>query len=212
MLGGDLVEELGAGDGVLHARGCDQHREEKADGVGDDVPLPAHDPFACVDALAGGVNAGGGLDALGVDHTGGRFGIPSFLLSQQLPEQAVELGEHAFLLPLREVAVDRVPVREVMREIAPLDAGPVRSTYKIASMMSRSSCSGGRPKSRALPRRSKRQAASTGSINSQRASDRSLGYGQRFGMLVMYRRGPSAPRRTATPAEARRLRRPGILG
>jgi hypothetical protein len=38
-------------------------------------------------------------------------------------------------------------------------------------MISRRSCSGGRPKSRALPRRSKRQAASTGSINSQRASD-----------------------------------------
>ncbi|MEU1406848.1 DUF5937 family protein, partial [Streptomyces sp. NPDC005728] len=46
--------------------------------------------------------------------------------------------------------------------------------------MSRRSCSGGRPKSRALPRRSKRQAARTGSINSQRASDRSLGYGRRF--------------------------------
>ena len=96
------------------------------------------------------------------------------------PEQAVELGEHALVRPLGEVAVDGVPVREVVREIAPLGL-PVRSTYKIASMMSRRSCSGGRPKSSALPRRSKRQAARTGSINSQRASDRSLGYGRDAG-------------------------------
>ncbi len=63
----------------------------------------------------------------------------------------------------------------------------MRSTYKIASRISRSSCSGGRPKSRALPRRSKRQADSTGSTSSQRASDRSLGYGRRCaGMLLAY--------------------------
>jgi hypothetical protein len=68
--------------------------------------------------------------------------------------------------------------------------------------MSRRSCSGGRPKSRALPRRSKCQAASTGSPNSQRASNRSLEYGRRVGMLQAYRRGPSAPRRTATTTEA----------
>jgi hypothetical protein len=35
MFGSDLVEEVGAGDRVLHARRCDQHREEKADRVGD---------------------------------------------------------------------------------------------------------------------------------------------------------------------------------
>jgi hypothetical protein len=29
MFGGDLVQELGAGDGVLHARRCDQHGKEK---------------------------------------------------------------------------------------------------------------------------------------------------------------------------------------
>lgn len=46
-------------------------------------------------------------------------------------------------------------------------------------MISRRSCRGGRPKSRARPRRSKRQADSDGSIHSQRASDRSLGYARR---------------------------------
>lgn len=79
----------------------------------------------------------------------------------------------------------------------------MRSTYKIASLMSRRSCSGGRPKARALPRRSKRHAARTGSFNSQRASDRSLGYGRRFGgMFPAYRAGPNAPRRTTMTTEA----------
>jgi hypothetical protein len=78
-------------------------------------------------------------------------------------------------------------------------------------MISRRSCSGGRPKSRALPRRSKRQAARTGSINSQRASDRSLGYGRRSDMLLTYRAGPSAPRPTALLVEAQsRYGRPGM--
>lgn len=55
-------------------------------------------------------------------------------------------------------------------------------------MISRRSCSGGRPKSRARPRRSKRHADRTGSINSQRASDRSLGYARRSAMSWTYRR------------------------
>lgn len=72
-------------------------------------------------------------------------------------------------------------------------------------MMSRRSCSGGRPKSTALPRRSNRQAARTGSINSQGAgaSDRSLGDGRGAGMLPAYRPGPSPPSRTATTTKTR---------
>lgn len=68
VVGGDLVQEPGAGDGVLHARFGDQHAEERAERVGDDAPLPANDLLARVDALTGGWDAGRGLHALGIDH------------------------------------------------------------------------------------------------------------------------------------------------
>lgn len=68
-------------DGVLHAGCGHQHGEEKAECVGDDASLPADDLLAGVDALAGGGDVGGGLDALGVDHAGRRIGVPAFLLS-----------------------------------------------------------------------------------------------------------------------------------
>lgn len=86
VLGGDLVEQHGAGHGVLHAGRGDQHCEEKAECVGDDAPLPSDDLLLGVDALAGRGDAGGGLDALGVDHTGRRLRVPAFLFPQQLPE------------------------------------------------------------------------------------------------------------------------------
>jgi hypothetical protein len=76
--------------------------------------------LARLDALVRGVHAGGGLHALRVDHTGRRLGALALLLPDQLPQQAVELGEHAVLLPLREVPVDRLPGREVVRQIAAL--------------------------------------------------------------------------------------------
>ena len=57
-------------------------------------------------------------------------------------------------------------------------------------MISRRSCSGGRPKSSARPRHSQRQAASTGSINSQRTSDKSSGYGRRCCVFWSYRPEP----------------------
>lgn len=42
MGGGHLVDQVGAGDGVLHARGRDQHGEQQPEGVGDDAPLAAY--------------------------------------------------------------------------------------------------------------------------------------------------------------------------
>ena len=186
MAGGDLVQEAGAGGGVLHARRGDQHCDQQAERVGGDAAFASDDLLPGVDALTGGGDTGGGLDARRVDHASRRLAVPPCLLPQQLSEQARELGEYSLVRPLGEVAVDRVPGREVVREVAPLDA-EMRSTYRIASMMSRRSCPGGRPKCRALVRRSRRQVARTGSINSQRASDRSLGYGRRVGSLPAYR-------------------------
>ncbi|GGY89413.1 hypothetical protein GCM10010343_13320 [Streptomyces avidinii] len=112
--------------GVLHTGRRDQHGEEEAEGVGDDAAFAARDLLARVDALAGGRNAGGGLDAPSVDHARRRLGIPPSLLPQRLPEQAVELGEHALASPSGEVAVDALVRWEVMREYAHWH--PVRST------------------------------------------------------------------------------------
>lgn len=52
-------------------------------------------------------------------------------LSQKLPEQAVELGEHALVGPFGEVAVDGVPVWEVVREVPPLDPGAVHVQDRV---------------------------------------------------------------------------------
>ncbi|MFF3915835.1 hypothetical protein ACFYZB_20510 [Streptomyces sp. NPDC001852] len=43
MAGGNLVEQLGAGHGVLDAGRGDQRRQEEADSVGHDAPPAAHD-------------------------------------------------------------------------------------------------------------------------------------------------------------------------
>lgn len=120
MTGGNMVEQLGAGHGVLDTGRGDQHREKQSECVGDDAPLAADDLLACARALARGGNARGGLHALRVDHVGRGLGIPALTSPHQLPQHVIELGEQPFLLPLREVAVDRRPGREVVRQVAPL--------------------------------------------------------------------------------------------
>ncbi len=66
----DLSQELGAGGGVVDAGGGDGHGQQEAEGVGDDVPFATDDLLGGVDALAGQVDGGGGLDALAVDQAG----------------------------------------------------------------------------------------------------------------------------------------------
>ncbi|GFE13217.1 hypothetical protein Sgleb_12640 [Streptomyces glebosus] len=117
---GHLVEQVGAGYRVLDAGRGDQHREQQAERVRDDAPLAAHDLPARVRALTRGRHAGGGLDVLCIDHAGRRARVSALLLAYQLSQKAVGLGEDVVLLPLGEVAVDRVPVREVVRQGAPL--------------------------------------------------------------------------------------------
>lgn len=76
-------------------------------------------------------------------------------------------------------------------------------------MISRRSCPGGRLKSRARTRRSKGQVDSTGSINSRRAFDRSLGYARRSAMSCqpaeagLGLRSPRRLRHGTLPAVAR---------
>ncbi len=73
----------------------------------------------------------GGLDALGVDDAGGRLLLASFLAADSTPQQTVELVEDAFRLPAGEVGVDGVPVRVVVRQVAPGDAGAVHVEDRV---------------------------------------------------------------------------------
>ncbi len=72
VVGGDLVQEPDAGGVGLHACCGGKHGKQQSEGVGDDVPFLADDLLPGNDALADGGNAGGGLDALDVDHVGSR--------------------------------------------------------------------------------------------------------------------------------------------
>jgi hypothetical protein len=97
VLGGDLVEQAGAGDRVLHACGGDGDGQEQAEGVGGDGALAADDLLGRIRALTRGGDVGGGLDALGVDHARRGLGAAAFGGADQAAQQAVQLGEH----PLR---------------------------------------------------------------------------------------------------------------
>lgn len=116
---------------VLHAGRGDPYAEEESDGVDDDAPLAADDLLARVDALPGGEDVGGGLDALGADDAGGWFVVPAFLPADLAAEEAVELVEYAFFLPASEVSVDGVPVGVVVRQIAPGDPGAVHIEDRV---------------------------------------------------------------------------------
>jgi hypothetical protein len=59
------------------------------------MAFAACDFLAGVDALAGCVHVGGGLDALCVQHAGTWLGIAAFSLADQATLQAVELVEDA---------------------------------------------------------------------------------------------------------------------
>ncbi len=83
------------------------------------------DDTARVEALAGAVHIGGGLDALGVEYAGAWFGSAAFGFAYPAAKQAAWLVEHAVLPPGGEVPVDGFPRREVVRQVTPGDARSV---------------------------------------------------------------------------------------
>ncbi|CAM5271704.1 hypothetical protein SSPIM334S_07227 [Streptomyces spiroverticillatus] len=129
--GGDAGQQGDPAGGVGHARGGDEDGQEQPEGVAAEVAFAADDAFPCVGALAGEGHVGGGLDGLGVQYAGGGFGMVALGLAEQASQQAVELFEDAVLLPLGEVAVHRRPGGEVVREVAPRDAGAVHVENRV---------------------------------------------------------------------------------
>jgi hypothetical protein len=84
-----------------------------------------------VDALAGGRDVRGGLDALGLQDSGGRLGVAAFGFPDQAPQEPVELVEDRVLLPGGEVAVDGLPRGEVVRQVPLGDPGPVNVKHRV---------------------------------------------------------------------------------
>lgn len=76
-------------------------------------------------ALVGEVDVGGGLDRLRVEHAGAGVGVASLAFSDEPAEEAGELVEDSVGFPFGEVSVDGLVGREVVREVAPGDAGTV---------------------------------------------------------------------------------------
>lgn len=124
--GGDGREHMNAADVVGDAGGGDPDGQQQAEGIDADVAFAACDLLACVDALTGGRDVRGGLDALGVQDAGARLGVAAYGLADQAPQEAVELVKDLVLLPGGEAPVDGFPRGEVMRQVAP--GMPVRST------------------------------------------------------------------------------------
>jgi hypothetical protein len=93
VVGGDVVQDVGAGGGVVDGGGCNQDGEEEAEGVGDDVAFVSRDPFGGVEALVGEVDVGGGLDGLRVEEAGAGAGVASFVFADESAQESGELVE-----------------------------------------------------------------------------------------------------------------------
>jgi hypothetical protein len=120
-----VIEQVDADGVVADAGGGDDDGEQQAEGVGDDAAFTSGDLLAGVDALAAQGCVGGRLYALAVDDAGRWRCAASGLGPSQAGEGVVELGEDAVCGPGGEVAVDRLPGREVVGQVAPGDAGAV---------------------------------------------------------------------------------------
>ncbi len=139
-----MVDDLGAVAGVgpclglvragrdVHAAGvvgdarpADPDGQEQAPGVS--TPrwrlrpaafLPASMPWSAAGPLAE-------VFTLCVQHPCGWLAVAAFSLKHQAAQETVELVENAFFLPCGEVAVDRLPWWEVVRQVPPEDVGAV---------------------------------------------------------------------------------------
>jgi len=108
---------------ILDARRVHHHQQEQSQRVDQQMA------FAPVDQLAG-IKAAlapttiRGLDALAVEDRGGGLSLPPFLFSDQVAQAVVNPLPDAIQAPRAEVAVDGLPRRILVRQVAPLAAGP----------------------------------------------------------------------------------------
>lgn len=92
---------------VADVRGGDDRSEEEPFGVHGDVPFPAVDLLAVVEAAGRGTDGVGGLDRLGAHDPGGRLGVAADAGAQPGPEPVDQQVWQAALAPALEERVDR---------------------------------------------------------------------------------------------------------
>jgi hypothetical protein len=125
-LGDDLDGQAqGRGPGGQLAGGV-SGGQQQATGVDGDVPLAAVDLLGVIPAPGGPGHGVGGAGRLGVDHRRGRLGIPARGLADLGAQRIVQPGQRAVVPPGGEVAVHRLPRREVGGQVPPGAPGPVQ--------------------------------------------------------------------------------------
>ena len=118
---------------VLEARSSDQHGDEQPEGINEDMTFSSFHLFSTVKAF--GTPTVGGFDRLGVQASG--TGLPGATQKRpQIPAQDVmNTLPRSVFAPDAKVVVDNPPGGESLSIIR--QALPVRSTYKMALIMSR---------------------------------------------------------------------------
>ena len=118
---------------VLEARSSDQHGDEQPEGINEDMTFSSFHLFSTVKAF--GTPTVGGFDRLGVQASG--TGLPGVTQKRpQIPAQDVmNTLPRSVFAPDAKVVVDNPPGGKSLGIIR--QALPVRSTYKMALIMSR---------------------------------------------------------------------------
>ncbi len=120
-----VPQQRPGGVAVLDGRGGDHHGQQQAHRVHRDVPFPAIHFFGVIPPPAGLRHGVGGADRLGVDHRGGRLGVPPGGGPHLGAQRVVQPGQGAVIAPGGKVAIYRPPGRVVRGQVPPGAPGPV---------------------------------------------------------------------------------------
>lgn len=105
---------------VLDRSGGDQHRQQQAHGVNQEMPFRTIDLLARI--IAPHTSKRGRLDTLAIEATGGRMLVPAGTPPHLGPQRVVDPLPDAILTPVAKVGVDALPFRILLRQHPPLDA------------------------------------------------------------------------------------------
>src|SRR5512135_2928542 len=100
---------------VVDAGGADQDRQQQAERVSDNEPLPTAGLLAGVVACAVSPDRVGAVPALGLDRPGGRVGVASLRGAEPTTQPVMPPCGHPGRLPPGNGAIYRLPRREAHR-------------------------------------------------------------------------------------------------
>ena len=84
----DRLEDIGRAVAVLNVGSVDEDEQQKAAGIGDDMPLATLHFLACI--IAGNAATFRGFDRLAVDDASCRTGFPASLLARRHHQQVID--------------------------------------------------------------------------------------------------------------------------